>query len=88
MDILDELENAKTANAKLGRIIPLEQDLRSVAETARERIINYAIRYLDAGSYDTISDVLEPASSILDRSDVKALVNPPEPQGELVYTEA
>jgi len=60
VDILDELEDAKAANAKLGRIIPLEQDLRSVAETARERVISYAIQYLDAGSYDTISDVLGP----------------------------
>ena len=72
VDILDELEDLRQ-NRKFDSIASAETDLRLAAKTARERIISYAIQFLNAGSYDTISDVLEPASSVLDRPDVKAL---------------
>lgn len=77
LDILDELAELKAfPSTEFGRIASSETDREAHAKTARERIITYAIRYLDAGSYDTIADVLEP--SVLDRPDVQAIIPSPE----------
>lgn len=76
VDILDELADLKQIpGTPFGHVLQSMQDLESHAKTARERIIRYAIQALDASSYDTVSDILEPASSILDRPDVKLLVD-------------
>lgn len=71
-DTLEVLDDARDQNASFARIAMLESERADRAKSVREDVIRFAIQFLDAGSYDTISD-LEP--SILDRSDVKTLAD-------------